>query len=91
MPVSPEQTNQISVYAHPFGWLPGAVLFRRPVRSGGTAGNTTLKFIHCDFIESGKEIVLMIIERGCGLARYGDGLQRSLRSLCFADDEQWVY
>ena len=29
--------------------------------------------------------------RGCGLARYGDGLQRSLRSFVLADDEQWVY
>ena len=53
--------------------------------------STTLKFIQCDFIESGSfQRVLMIQERGCGLARYGDGLQRSLRSFVLADDEQWV-
>jgi hypothetical protein len=49
---------------------------------GGSMNITTLKFLHCDFIESGKESILMTTERGCGLARYGDGLQRSLRSLC---------
>ena len=53
--------------------------------------STTLKFIQCDFIESGSfQRVLMTKERGCGLARYGDGLQRSLRSFVLADDEQWV-
>ena len=67
------------VFAGLFPCDPGS---RRSVHSRGPAGSTTLKFIHCDFIESGKESVLMTEERGCGLARYGDGLQRSLRSLC---------
>jgi len=31
----------------------------RPAHPGGAADSTTLKFIHCDFIESGKKSVLM--------------------------------
>jgi hypothetical protein len=49
------------------------------------ARNTTLKFPDCDFIESAIRTHLKcpaVTKRGCGLARYGDGLQRSLRSLC---------
>ncbi|PKL65157.1 MAG: hypothetical protein CVV32_03965 [Methanomicrobiales archaeon HGW-Methanomicrobiales-3] len=55
--------------------------------------NKILKLLHCDFIESGSKSILMsrTKTRGCGLARYGDGLQRSLRSYnVLADDEQWV-
>ena len=42
----------------------------------------TLNFVHCDVIESERVYRSVLMLRGCGLARYGDGLQRSLRSLC---------
>jgi len=46
------------------------------------ADNQTLKFVYCEFIESAAGKSCTWTAWGCGLARNGDGLQRSLRSLC---------
>ena len=41
------------------GYFTTSTRFIRPAYPGGSMNNTTLKFIHCDFIESGKETILM--------------------------------